>query len=408
SALWSFFSLASFGFFVAHTVMHPRQVVFKKNQVDDILVYIDLGLNIYFVIFFIIRFIGTNDKRSFIVSSSTWMEVLTIGPALAAIVGEQKQLMFSFLRAFAPQTASKTFCSLLGSTFFASIIPDIYAVLLARVRAKLRQSRSFYTGASEGHIIYCGSSQLNKLKSFFWNFYHNISLSTDGIIRQPGLRADHVVPALILRSHHGGVRQPSDAEFLIQGCKLNSAEAIILTSEAGSAHSDFEADRINYQSFRALPLWRTKQGKPGSLPPDAVLCDNQVLLGLMGINSVAPGLATLLINLLSYRESRAQKKTNSMQLPAATPVTAGAAPPRVTSWTTRAPGAARVQEHQLAHRLQRWHPGENLLRRLHGEAPGPQLQEARAGGLPGKPLAALETYSILLMGVCMVDKLTAC
>ncbi|PAA70256.1 hypothetical protein BOX15_Mlig020928g1, partial [Macrostomum lignano] len=420
--IWSVFSVASFVFYLYQTVSHYRFIRFCQDQVDKIFAYVDLGFNVFFFVYFFIRYIASANKASFLVAPHSLMEICTIGPSICTLFSDDKHSLFNFLRAirlaaikevlisfnlissatskslisliigmicfwstlaglihlvenldnfwtfmgprvFEPCKALDFFnsfymliitastvgygdiypkttlgqltimiCIVVAGTYFLTSVPALISLYLEN---RINKKSNFCTGIGQRHIVLTGAIESGTASAFLSDFYNptrwNGSININAHLKCCALYSG-TLPSVTqwlfhgmtgrVRTIRGSCVNPRD----LTDVKAYSANAIVILSQLLPADKN-EDDYDNYMramtvklnfpdvrtivqihsiynkfSYYYLTGWRNKSAYNSLWDLDTVICNDQIVNGLMGMNCMAPGFSTLIINLLCSTE----------------------------------------------------------------------------------------------------------
>uniref|UniRef100_A0A1I7XJ17 BK channel n=1 Tax=Heterorhabditis bacteriophora TaxID=37862 RepID=A0A1I7XJ17_HETBA len=306
---------------------------------------IDLGFNIFFLVYFFIRFIAASDKVWFLLELYSFIDYCTIPPSFVAIYLQRNWLGFRFLRALRLMTVPdilqylnilKTSSSirltqlvtifvsvcLTGAggvhlAMFASYVPEI---------ADLIGNRQKYGGEYKGehgkkHIVVCGHITYDSVSHFLQDFLHEDRDDVDVEV----VFLHRVVPDLELEGLFK--RHFTKVEFFtgtvmdsldLSRVKVSDADACLVLANKYSTNPDAEdAANImrvisikNYSSdirvivqlmqyhnkayLLNIPSWDWRRG-------DDVICLAELKLGFIAQSCLAPGFSTMMANLFAMR-----------------------------------------------------------------------------------------------------------
>ncbi|VDN96425.1 unnamed protein product [Rodentolepis nana] len=200
---------------------------------------------------------------------------------------------------------------------FAVFVPEI----LNKVSTRNEQSDSYQALAGHQHVVVCGHFDNISLSAVLRGFFHNEHSSRRNLVNMVILRVSPIDLALraILTKYNAWVKYfqgtPADPQDLARICFRSSAGAMVLATPNSSRSSDEDGANImqaialkaHSERIRVLvqlhhfrnkcllenfPRWTCRS-------KDMVICMDELKLGLMALNCLAPGFSTIILNLLN-------------------------------------------------------------------------------------------------------------
>ncbi|XP_017847159.2 calcium-activated potassium channel slowpoke isoform X23 [Drosophila busckii] len=322
---------------------------------NNITQQIDLAFNIFFMVYFFIRFIAASDKLWFMLEMYSFVDYFTIPPSFVSIYLDRTWIGLRFLRALRLMTVPdilqylnvlKTSSSIrlaqLVSIFisvwltaagiihlavFASWIPEI---------TELAAQRSKYGGTyskdpRKRHIVVCGHITYESVSHFLKDFLHedreDVDVEVVFLHRKPpdleleGLFKRHFTTVEFFQ---GTIMNPID----LQRVKVHEADACLVLANKYCQDPDAEdaanimrvisiknySDDIrviiqlmqyhNKAYLLNIPSWDWKQG-------DDVICLAELKLGFIAQSCLAPGFSTMMANLFAMRSFKTSPEMQS-------------------------------------------------------------------------------------------------
>ncbi|VDD75818.1 unnamed protein product [Mesocestoides corti] len=209
---------------------------------------------------------------------------------------------------------------------FAVFVPEIFRNLSSR-RAK---TESYQALAGHQHVVVCGNFNNFSLNAVLRGFFHIEHASRRRLVNMVILRVSPIDLAMraILTKYNAWVKYyqgtPADPQDLARICLRSSQGALVLATPNSSKSSDEDGANImqaialkaHSQRIRVLvqlhhfknkcllhnfPRWTCRN-------KDMVICMDELKLGLMALNCLAPGFSTIILNLLNGHRVKNQGK----------------------------------------------------------------------------------------------------
>ncbi|VDL37045.1 unnamed protein product [Hymenolepis diminuta] len=200
---------------------------------------------------------------------------------------------------------------------FAVFVPEI----LSKVSARSEQSDSYQTLVGHQHVVVCGHFNNISLSAVLRGFFHIEHISRRNLVNMVILRVSPIDLAMraILTKYNAWVKYfqgtPADPQDLARICFRSSAGAMVLATPNSSNSGDEDGANImqaialkaHSQRIRVLvqlhhfknkcllenfPRWTCRS-------KDMVICMDELKLGLMALNCLAPGFSSMVLNLLN-------------------------------------------------------------------------------------------------------------
>ncbi|KAI1236427.1 hypothetical protein IHE44_0001719 [Lamprotornis superbus] len=316
-----------------------------QNFYKDFTLQIDMAFNVFFLLYFGLRFIAANDKLWFWLEVNSVVDFFTVPPVFVSVYLNRSWLGLRFLRALRLIQFSEilqflnilktsnsiklvNLCSIFISTWltaagfihlamFASYVPEI--IELIGNRKKYGGSYSAVSGRK--HIVVCGHITLESVSNFLKDFLHKDRDDVNvEIVFLHNISPNLELEALFKRHftqvefYQGSVLNPHD----LARVKIESADACLILANKYCADPDAEdASNImrvisiknyhpkiriitqmlqyhNKAHLLNIPSWNWKEG-------DDAICLAELKLGFIAQSCLAPGLSTMLANLFSMR-----------------------------------------------------------------------------------------------------------
>ncbi|KAH9282204.1 Calcium-activated potassium channel subunit alpha-1 [Echinococcus granulosus] len=211
---------------------------------------------------------------------------------------------------------------------FAVFVPEIFR----KVSARGAPSDSYQALAGHQHVVVCGHFNNISLSAVLRGFFHIEHASRHSLVNMVILRVSPIDLAMraILTKYNAWVKYyqgtPADPQDLARICFRSSQGALVLAKPNSNRSVDEDGGNImqaislkaHSERIRVLvqlhhfknkcllynfPRWtcRTK---------DMVICMDELKLGLMSLNCIAPGFSTIILNLLNgHRIKNVGKQT---------------------------------------------------------------------------------------------------
>uniref|UniRef100_A0A8C2APA7 Calcium-activated potassium channel subunit alpha-1 n=1 Tax=Cyprinus carpio TaxID=7962 RepID=A0A8C2APA7_CYPCA len=344
----------SIGALVIYFIDSSKPIESCQQFDKDYTLQIDMAFNVFFLLYFGLRFIAANDKLWFWLEVNSVVDFFTVPPVFVSVYLNRSWLGLRFLRALRLIQFSEilqflnilktsnsiklvNLCSIFISTWltaagfihlvshssigrlllscvsclllqamFASYVPEI--IELIGNRKKYGGSYSAVNGRK--HIVVCGHITLESVSNFLKDFLHKDRDDVNVEIRG-ALFKRHFTQ---VEFYQGSVLNPHD----LARVKIESADACLILANKYCADPDAEdASNImrvisiknyhpkiriitqmlqyhNKAHLLNIPSWNWKEG-------DDAICLAELKLGFIAQSCLAQGLSTMLANLFSMR-----------------------------------------------------------------------------------------------------------
>ncbi|XP_017847160.2 calcium-activated potassium channel slowpoke isoform X24 [Drosophila busckii] len=322
---------------------------------NNITQQIDLAFNIFFMVYFFIRFIAASDKLWFMLEMYSFVDYFTIPPSFVSIYLDRTWIGLRFLRALRLMTVPDilqylnvlktsssirlaqlvsifisvwlTAAGIIHLAIFASCIPEI--IDLIGTRAKYGGTLKNEKGRR--HIVVCGHITYESVSHFLKDFLHedreDVDVEVVFLHRKPpdleleGLFKRHFTTVEFFQ---GTIMNPID----LQRVKVHEADACLVLANKYCQDPDAEdaanimrvisiknySDDIrviiqlmqyhNKAYLLNIPSWDWKQG-------DDVICLAELKLGFIAQSCLAPGFSTMMANLFAMRSFKTSPEMQS-------------------------------------------------------------------------------------------------
>ncbi|MGH0158463.1 UNVERIFIED_CONTAM: hypothetical protein FKN15_037666 [Acipenser sinensis] len=316
-----------------------------QNFYKDITLQIDMAFNVFFLLYFGLRFIAANDKLWFWLEVNSVVDFFTVPPVFVSVYLNRSWLGLRFLRALRLIQFSEilqflnilktsnsiklvnllsifistwlTAAGFIHLAMFASYVPEI--IELIGNRKKYGGSYSAVNGRK--HIVVCGHITLESVSNFLKDFLHKDRDDVNvEIVFLHNISPNLELEALFKRHftqvefYQGSVLNPHDLARL----KIEQADACLILANKYCPDPDAEdASNImrvisiknyhpkiriitqmlqyhNKAHLLNIPSWNWKEG-------DDAICLAELKLGFIAQSCLAQGLSTMLANLFSMR-----------------------------------------------------------------------------------------------------------
>ncbi|XP_041970376.1 calcium-activated potassium channel slowpoke isoform X27 [Aricia agestis] len=277
---------------------------------DNITQQIDLAFNIFFMVYFFIRFIAASDKLWFMLEMYSFVDYFTIPPSFVSIYLDRTWIGLRFLRALRLMT-----------------VPDILQylnILKTSSSIRLAQLVSIFisvwlTAAGIIHLLENSGDPLefNNAQSLsYWTcvYFLIVTMSTVGygdVFCHTVLGRTFLVFFLLV-----GLVHEADACLVLANkyCQDPDAEdaANIMRVISIKNYSDDIRVIIQLMQYHNkayllnIPSWDWKQG-------DDVICLAELKLGFIAQSCLAPGFSTMMANLFAMRSFKTSPDTQAWQ-----------------------------------------------------------------------------------------------
>ncbi|XP_071748458.1 calcium-activated potassium channel slowpoke isoform X50 [Lepeophtheirus salmonis] len=318
---------------------------------------IDLAFNIFFMVYFFIRFIAASDKFFFMLELYSFVDYFTIPPSFVSIYLDRTWIGLRFLRALRLMTVPdilqylnilKTSTSIrlsqLVSIFisvwltaagvihlalFASCIPEIIDLIGTRPK----YGGTYKSERGRRHIVVCGHITYESVSHFLKDFLHEDREDVDvEVVFLHRAEPDLEFEGLLKRQHtrvkyfQGSLMNAMDLER----AKVHEADACLVLANKYCQDPDAEdaanimrvisiknySDDIrviiqlmqyhNKAYLLNIPSWDWKRG-------DDVICLAELKLGFIAQSCLAPGFSTMMANLFAMRSFKTSPDTLAWQ-----------------------------------------------------------------------------------------------
>ncbi|XP_058649322.1 calcium-activated potassium channel subunit alpha-1a-like isoform X5 [Onychostoma macrolepis] len=335
----------SIGALVIYFIDSSKPIESCQHFDKDYTLQIDMAFNVFFLLYFGLRFIAANDKLWFWLEVNSVVDFFTVPPVFVSVYLNRSWLGLRFLRALRLIQFSEilqflnilktsnsiklvNLCSIFISTWltaagfihlamFASYVPEI--IELIGNRKKYGGSYSAVNGRK--HIVVCGHITLESVSNFLKDFLHKDRDDVNvEIVFLHNISPNLELEALFKRHftqvefYQGSVLNPHD----LARVKIESADACLILANKYCADPDAEdASNImrvisiknyhpkiriitqmlqyhNKAHLLNIPSWNWKEG-------DDAICLAELKLGFIAQSCLAQGLSTMLANLFSMR-----------------------------------------------------------------------------------------------------------
>uniref|UniRef100_A0A8C8SZ59 Calcium-activated potassium channel subunit alpha-1 n=1 Tax=Pelusios castaneus TaxID=367368 RepID=A0A8C8SZ59_9SAUR len=290
-----------------------------QNFYKDFTLQIDMAFNVFFLLYFGLRFIAANDKLWFWLEVNSVVDFFTVPPVFVSVYLNRSWLGLRFLRALRLIQFSEIlqFLNILKTSSVNLYVPEI--IELIGNRKKYGGSYSAVSGRK--HIVVCGHITLESVSNFLKDFLHKDRDDVNvEIVFLHNISPNLELEALFKRHftqvefYQGSVLNPHD----LARVKIESADACLILANKYCADPDAEdASNImrvisiknyhpkiriitqmlqyhNKAHLLNIPSWNWKEG-------DDAICLAELKLGFIAQSCLAPGLSTMLANLFSMR-----------------------------------------------------------------------------------------------------------
>ncbi|KAL9694164.1 hypothetical protein quinque_013449 [Culex quinquefasciatus] len=273
---------------------------------NNITQQIDLAFNIFFMVYFFIRFIAASDKLWFMLEMYSFVDYFTIPPSFVSIYLDRTWIGLRFLRAL-------QIIDLIGTR-------PKYGGTLKNERGRR-------------HIVVCGHITYESVSHFLKDFLHEDREDVDVEVvflhrKEPDLELEG-----LLKRHYttveffqGTMMNAVDLERV----KVHEADACLVLANKYCQDPDAEdaanimrvisiknySDDIrviiqlmqyhNKAYLLNIPSWDWKQG-------DDVICLAELKLGFIAQSCLAPGFSTMMANLFAMRSFKTSPDTQAWQ-----------------------------------------------------------------------------------------------
>ncbi|XP_048007405.1 calcium-activated potassium channel slowpoke isoform X11 [Leguminivora glycinivorella] len=277
---------------------------------DNITQQIDLAFNIFFMVYFFIRFIAASDKLWFMLEMYSFVDYFTIPPSFVSIYLDRTWIGLRFLRALRLMT-----------------VPDILQylnILKTSSSIRLAQLVSIFisvwlTAAGIIHLLENSGDPLdftNSQQLSYWTcvYFLIVTMSTVGygdVFCHTVLGRTFLVFFLLV-----GLVHEADACLVLANkyCQDPDAEdaANIMRVISIKNYSDDIRVIIQLMQYHNkayllnIPSWDWKQG-------DDVICLAELKLGFIAQSCLAPGFSTMMANLFAMRSFKTSPDTQAWQ-----------------------------------------------------------------------------------------------
>ncbi|XP_076298529.1 calcium-activated potassium channel slo isoform X44 [Lasioglossum baleicum] len=277
---------------------------------DNITQQIDLAFNIFFMVYFFIRFIAASDKLWFMLEMYSFVDYFTIPPSFVSIYLDRTWIGLRFLRALRLMT-----------------VPDILQylnILKTSSSIRLAQLVSIFisvwlTAAGIIHLLENSGDPFeftNPQQLSYWTcvYFLIVTMSTVGygdVYCQTILGRTFLVFFLLV-----GLVHEADACLVLANkyCQDPDAEdaANIMRVISIKNYSDDIRVIIQLMQYHNkayllnIPSWDWKQG-------DDVICLAELKLGFIAQSCLAPGFSTMMANLFAMRSFKTSPDTQAWQ-----------------------------------------------------------------------------------------------
>ncbi|XP_047741352.1 calcium-activated potassium channel slowpoke [Hyalella azteca] len=287
---------------------------------------IDLAFNIFFMVYFFIRFIAASDKFWFMLEMYSFVDYFTIPPSFVSIY--LNRTWIDSCKTVVGRTFL-VFFLLVGLAIFASCIPEIIDLV---------GTRSKYAGTLKNergrrHIVVCGHITYESVSHFLKDFLHEDREDVDvEVVFLHRKRPDLELEGLFKRHFttveffQGSIMSPID----LQRVKVHEADACLVLANKYCQDPDAEdaanimrvisiknySDDIrviiqlmqyhNKAYLLNIPSWDWKRG-------DDVICLAELKLGFIAQSCLAPGFSTMMANLFAMRSYKTSPDMQAWQ-----------------------------------------------------------------------------------------------
>uniref|UniRef100_A0A8C2GP89 Calcium-activated potassium channel subunit alpha-1 n=1 Tax=Cyprinus carpio TaxID=7962 RepID=A0A8C2GP89_CYPCA len=324
----------SIGALVIYFIDSSKPIESCQQFDKDYTLQIDMAFNVFFLLYFGLRFIAANDKLWFWLEVNSVVDFFTVPPVFVSVYLNRSWLGLRFLRALRLIQFSEilqflnilktsnsiklvNLCSIFISTWltaagfihlamFARYVPEIAALILNRKK----YGGSYNSTRGRKHIVVCGHITLESVSNFLKDFLHKDRDDVNVEIRG-ALFKRHFTQ---VEFYQGSVLNPHD----LARVKIESADACLILANKYCADPDAEdASNImrvisiknyhpkiriitqmlqyhNKAHLLNIPSWNWKEG-------DDAICLAELKLGFIAQSCLAQGLSTMLANLFSMR-----------------------------------------------------------------------------------------------------------
>ncbi|XP_045765900.1 calcium-activated potassium channel slowpoke isoform X36 [Maniola jurtina] len=303
-------SIASLIIYFIDASRNTEEVERCQKWSDNITQQIDLAFNIFFMVYFFIRFIAASDKLWFMLEMYSFVDYFTIPPSFVSIYLDRTWIGLRFLRALRLMT-----------------VPDILQylnILKTSSSIRLAQLVSIFisvwlTAAGIIHLLENSGDPLefdNAQSLSYWTcvYFLIVTMSTVGygdVFCHTVLGRTFLVFFLLV-----GLVHEADACLVLANkyCQDPDAEdaANIMRVISIKNYSDDIRVIIQLMQYHNkayllnIPSWDWKQG-------DDVICLAELKLGFIAQSCLAPGFSTMMANLFAMRSFKTSPDTQAWQ-----------------------------------------------------------------------------------------------
>ncbi|CAG2161085.1 unnamed protein product [Oppiella nova] len=324
---------------------------------DNATQQVDLALNIFFMVYFFIRFIAASDKLWFMLELYSFVDYFTIPPSFVSIYLDRTWIGLRFLRALrlmsfpdilqylnVLKTSSSirlaqlvsivvsvwlTAAGLIHLAVFASLVPEITEL----VGHPSKYAGNYQKNPAKKHIVVCGHITYESVSHFLKDFLHEDREDVDVEVvflhrKPPDLELEGLIKRhfTTVEFFQGSVMNPID----LNRVKVHDADACLVLANKYCQDPDAEdaanimrvisiknySDDIrviiqlmqyhNKAYLLNIPSWNWKRG-------DDVICVSELKLGFIAQSCLAPGFSTMMANLFAMRSFKTSPDMPSWQ-----------------------------------------------------------------------------------------------